>query len=247
MMDNGGQKPTVSVEGGGTAVCLIPPWYVDGEAAACGPLQIDVPPRVAAMPMQAPTVEPQQVAALRGSSPTDYPGTANCSRRSPSPPEVIAGPPTPVLQLARRTLRPAFSGYSGGRPGQHRRPPDLQVARLAFAYGPIVLPAHDQRDRSLFAKAAACSRSNATARWKASTASGLPADARLAAIQAHHAYALPPDARGELILTNDDALAGPLPRRGGTPSARGRLADRDRSGLRAAARRGRWRRRCRPA
>jgi hypothetical protein len=66
MWGNGGQKPAVSVEGGGTAACLIPPWYVDADAAACGPLQVDVAPRVAAMLMQAPAIEAQQVVALRG-------------------------------------------------------------------------------------------------------------------------------------------------------------------------------------
>ena len=149
MMDNGAQKPIVSVEGGGTAVCLIPPWYVDGEAAACGPLQIDVPPRVAAMLMQAPMVEPQQVAALRGKLAERLPGHSQLLPAEPSPPDVIAGPPTPVLQLARRTLRPTFNGYSWATPSA---PQDLQVARVAFAYGPIVLPAHDQRDQPLFAR-----------------------------------------------------------------------------------------------
>ena len=207
MMDNGAQKPIVSVEGGGTAVCLIPPWYVDGEAAACGPLQIDVPPRVAAMLMQAPMVEPQQVAALRGKLADRLPGHSQLLPAEPSPPDVIAGPPTPVLQLARRTLRPTFNGYSWATPSA---PQDLQVARVAFAYGPIVLPAHDQRDQSLFARdgrlfAIERDRSRENQHRKQLAA----ADAKLAAIQAHHAYALPPDARGELILTDDDAMAWP--------------------------------------
>lgn len=54
MQESGAQKPVVSVEGGGTAVSLIPPWYIDGDAAVCGPLETELPPRVAAMLMQAP-------------------------------------------------------------------------------------------------------------------------------------------------------------------------------------------------
>jgi superfamily II DNA or RNA helicase len=207
ILDNGAQKPLVSVEGGGIAVCLIPPWYVDGEAAACGPLQVDVPPRVAAMLMQAPMVEPQQVAALRGKLAERLPGHSQLLPAEPSPPEVIAGPPTPVLQLTRRTLRPAFNGYSWAAPAA---PQDLQVARLAFAYGPIVLPAHDQRDRPLFARNGRLfaidrdrTRENRLRKRLA------VADTSLSPIQAHRPYGLPPDARGDLVLADDDTLAWP--------------------------------------
>jgi superfamily II DNA or RNA helicase len=207
MMDNGAQKPIVSVEGGGTAVCLIPPWYVDGEAAACGPLQIDVPPRVAAALMQAPTVEPQQAAALRGKLAERLPAHSQVLPVEPSPPDVIGGPPTPVLQLARRTLRPAFNGYSWAAPSA---PQDLQVARLAFAYGPIVLPAHDQRERPLFARDGRLFTIDRDRTQENRLRKRLAAaDTSLAAIQAHHAYALPPDARGEFVLADDDAFAWP--------------------------------------
>jgi superfamily II DNA or RNA helicase len=207
IMDNGGQKPVVSVEGGGAAVCLIPPWYVDDEAAACGPLQIDVPPRVAAMLMQAPMVEPQQVAALRGKLAERLPGHSQLLPAEPSPPDIIAGPPTPVLQLTRRTLRPAFTRYSWAAPWP---PQDLQVARLAFAYGPIVLQAHDQRDQPLLAKDGRLftierDRSRENQHRKRLAA----ADTMLVAVAAQHVYALPPDARGELVLADDDALAWP--------------------------------------
>ena len=176
MLDNGAQKPAVSVEGAGTAVCLIPPWYVDAEAAACGPLQIDVPPQVAAMLMHAPAVEPQQVAALRGKLAERLPGHSELLPAEPPAPEVIAGPPTPVLQLARRTLKPAFSGYTGRASwAGPSAPQDLQVARASPS----------PTDRSSWRltisatarcspKTAACSPSNATARWKASIERGFP-------------------------------------------------------------------------
>ena len=211
MLDNGAQKPAVSVEGAGTAVCLIPPWYVDAEAAACGPLQIDVPPQVAAMLMHAPAVEPQQVAALRGKLAARLPGHSELLPAEPPAPEVIAGPPTPVLQLARRTLKPAFSGYTGRASwAGPSAPQDLQVARLAFAYGPIIVAAHDQRDRSLFAKdgrlfAIERDRTLESQHRKRLSA----ADSRLAAVTAQHVYALPPDARGDIVLADDDAMAWP--------------------------------------
>lgn len=207
MMDNGAQKPVVVVEGGGTAVCLTPPWYVDAEAAVCGPLQVGVPPRIAATLMQAPAVEPQQVAALRGKLAERLPDHEQLLPAEPSPTEIIGGPPTPVLQLARRTVRPAYAGYSWSMPSA---PDEIQVARLAFAYGPVVLPAHDQRDKPLFAEGGRLvtverDRALESRQHKRLAA----ADARLAAIPAHPAYGLPPDARGELVLADDDLLAWP--------------------------------------
>ena len=57
-------------------------------------------------------------------------------------------------------------------------------------------------------KTAACSPSNATARWKASTASGFsPLGWRRSPAQ--QVYALPPDARDDLVLADDDPLAWP--------------------------------------
>ena len=207
MLDNGAQKPIISMEGGGTAVCLIPPWYVDGAAAACGPLQLDVPPRVAAALMQAPMVEPQQVAALRGKLAERLPKHGAVLPAEPSPPEVIAGPPTPVLRLARRTLRPAFSGYAWAAPPS---PQDIQVARLAFAYGPIVVPADDRRDRPLFARDGRLFTIDRDRTEEDRHRERLAAaDTCLSPIQARHPHGLPRDVHGDLVLADDDALAWP--------------------------------------
>ncbi|MBL8668773.1 MAG: DEAD/DEAH box helicase [Rhodospirillales bacterium] len=207
MMDSSAQKPVVSVEGGGIAVCLTPPWYVDAAAAVCGPLQIGVPPRVAAMLMQAPALEPQQVTALRGKLAERLPDHEQLLPAEPSPPEIVGGPPTPILQLARRKVRPVYGGYSWAMPSA---PPDIPVARLAFAYGSVILPASDQREKPLFAEHGRLftverDRTLENRQRKRLAA----ADARLAAIQANPAYGLPPDARGELVLTDDDPLAWP--------------------------------------
>ncbi|MBX3515985.1 MAG: SWIM zinc finger family protein [Rhodospirillales bacterium] len=207
MMDSGAQKPVVSVEGGGSAVCVVPPWYVDAAAAVCGPLQIGVPPRVAAVLMQAPAIEPQQVVPLRGKLAERLPDHEHLLPLEPSPPQIIGGPPTPILLLARRKVRPVYGSCSWAMPPA---PQDIPVARLAFAYGPVILPANDQREKPLFAEHGRLftverDRTMENRQRKRLAA----ADARLAAIQAHPAYGLPPDARGELVLADDDPLAWP--------------------------------------
>jgi superfamily II DNA or RNA helicase len=214
LLDNGSQKPTVPVEGGGTAVCLVPPWYVEGDAAVCGPLQIDLPPRVAAMLMQAPAVAPQQVAALRGKLAEKLPARSELLPVEPAPPEVIAGPPAPVLQLARQPLEPLYLGYASR--GYSSRmfwsapaePQDLQVARLAFAYGPIVVPAHGENQMSLFARNGRLFTIDRDYALESRHRKRL-FDAGLEAVPAHLIHALPPDTRGALVLADDDALAWP--------------------------------------
>lgn len=68
----------------------------------------------------------------------------------PRPAEIIAGSPVPVLRLARRSVRPTIPEYSWRAPAP--APRELQLAGLAFAYGPFVLSAGDLRDQFLFAK-----------------------------------------------------------------------------------------------
>jgi len=211
MLDSGAQKPEVSVEGGGTAVSLIPPWYIDGDAAVCGPLHSGVPPRVAAMLMQAPAIEPQQVVALRGKLVERLRERSDLLPAEPSPPEIIAGPPVPILQLARRSVKPVFPVYSSR--ASWAAPvvsPDLQLARLAFAYGPVVVPAHNQRDRPLFARDGRLFTIERDRTLESRHRKRLgAADTRLAAMSGQQAYLIPPDARGDLILADDDAMGWP--------------------------------------
>lgn len=90
LTEAGTQTCIVSVADGGTAVCLVPPWYLDAEAARGGPLHLDVPPRVAATLMQAPAIEPQQVTALRDKLAERLPGETTLFPTEPQPPETNA-------------------------------------------------------------------------------------------------------------------------------------------------------------
>ncbi|HYN38155.1 MAG TPA: DEAD/DEAH box helicase [Rhodospirillales bacterium] len=216
LLDDGGQKPAVSVQGGGTAVCLIPPWYIDADAAVCGPLQFHVPPRVAATLMQAPPIEPQQVAALRGELAGRLPGRGELLPPEPTPARVVGGPPVPVLCLTRQPLRPLYGGfYAGGYAGaswaQPPAPLEIRTARLAFAYGPVVIAAGDRRDRPMLAREGgllAIDRDRARERNARERLN--VADGGLVPLLPHQLSALPPEARGDLVLNDDDdAMAWP--------------------------------------
>ncbi len=210
--DDGAQKPAVAVEGGGTAVCLIPPWYLDATAAVCGPLETELPPRVTAMLMQAPAIAPQQLPALRTRLAERLPGHLDLLPPEPSPPEIIAGPPVPVLQLLRRTLKPALPGYAL-RPSWAAPPlpGEIRLARLAFAYGPVTVAADDRRTQPLFARDGRLFAIERAPALEARQHQRLAAPAvGLAPIRPHQASALPPDARGALVLADDDdAMAWP--------------------------------------
>ncbi len=205
LTEAGTQTCVVSVADGGTAVCLVPPWYLDADAARCGPLHLDVPPRVAATLMQAPAIEPQQVTALRDKLAERLPGETTLFPTEPQPPEIITSPPTPVLQLSRRALGPAYTIYSWASPAA---PQDLPVARLTFAYGPVVLSAQDRRDRPVFGRGGRLFQVTRNRRQEARHRSRL-AETGLTPITSPYAYRLPADARGELVLDDDDVFAWP--------------------------------------
>ncbi|MFO1145843.1 MAG: DEAD/DEAH box helicase [Rhodospirillales bacterium] len=202
MLESGAQKPVVSVEGGGTAVCSLPPWYVDGETATCGPLLLDVSPRMAEVLMQAPAVELQEVAALRGKLAERLAERKELLPPEPPATEVIAEPPTPVLQLLRQPLKYSFSWLPPSGPQ------DLQLARLAFAYGPASVPADDGRDQPLLAKNGRLLSIRRNRKLERQYRKRLT-EAGLTDVAYEYRYSLPTAARSHLMLASDDALAWP--------------------------------------
>ena len=208
LLDNGGQRPAVSIDVGGIAVGLVPPWYIDASAAVCGPLRIDLPPRVTAALMQAPEIDPRDVAALRGKLADRLGGHSDLLPVEPRPAEIIAGPPVPVLRLARRSVGSAIPEYSWRTPAPP--PQDLQLAELTFAYDPFVLSAGDRRDQVLFARDGRLFAVERDRGLESQHRARLCADdTGLVPATSQQSYALPPDVRDGLILADDDAFAWP--------------------------------------
>ncbi len=204
LLDNGAQRPVATVEGGGIALDLVPPWYIDVGAAVCGPLQLDLPPGVAAALLRSPAIDPHHVAVLRDRIARRLGERSDLLPAEPRPAEVIKGPPVPVLRLARRPLPPAGWGYSWRSPSSTPPREDVQTARLAFAYGAFEFPAGERRDKPLFARDGqlfAVERdrrleSGHEKRLRADDVGLMPAESRR--------YELPADARDDLVLGDDD-------------------------------------------
>jgi superfamily II DNA or RNA helicase len=213
MLANGAQRPHLVIAGGGTGVCLLPPWYIDAEAGICGPLETTLAPRVAAALMQAPAIGPQHIALFRGRLAEKLPECEDVLPPEPAPPKVITDPPVPVLRLIRRTLKPAYHGsiYWHRAMAEELEPIELPVAQLAFAYGPLVLRGSDRQRQPIIAQDGRLFSVERDLAAETKLRARLDAaNARLASIDAaYQAYALPADARGDLVLDDGDPMAWP--------------------------------------
>jgi len=134
------QQATLALDEGLVGVRVPAPWYADPAAGMMGPVGVDLPQRVVARLLNAPSIPPEAAAEVR----------AQLSRRMPSakvpvpaelqPPEPIRQPMRPHLRLISGTL-PSDPSYGRGSAkiigrGLYAVP----LLRLSFQYGPITLP-----------------------------------------------------------------------------------------------------------
>jgi superfamily II DNA or RNA helicase len=134
------QQATLALDEGLVGVRIPAPWYVDPAAGMMGPVSLDLPGRVVARLLNAPSIPPEAAAEVR----------AQLSRRMPSakvpvpaelqPPEPIQEPMQPHLRLISGTL-PSDPSYGRGSArvlgrGLYAVP----LVRLSYRYGPITLP-----------------------------------------------------------------------------------------------------------
>jgi superfamily II DNA or RNA helicase len=131
MEADGTQRPSLTVDGGGTAVLLPSPWYVDASSGEVGPAEVDIPPMLLARLLSAPPVPPAQAAAVRRALSAALP-----SARLPAPRELVhagelRGTPTPHLRL-HRMQAPAYASQFEAVVGAG--------TTLRFRYGPALAP-----------------------------------------------------------------------------------------------------------
>jgi superfamily II DNA or RNA helicase len=134
------QQATLALDEGLVGVRIPTPWYVDPATSVMGPVGLDLPARVVARLLNAPSIPPEAAAEVR----------AQLSRRMPSakvpvpvelqPPESIQEPMRPHLRLISGTL-PSDPSYGRGSArvlgrGLYAVP----LVRLSYQYGPITLP-----------------------------------------------------------------------------------------------------------
>ena len=134
------QQAALALDEALVGVRIPAPWYVDPAAGIMGPVGMDLPPRVVARLLNAPSIPPESAAEVR----------AQLSRRIPSakvpvpselqPPEQIHDRMQPHLRLISGTL-PSDPSYGRGSArvigrGLYAVP----LLRLSYQYGPITLP-----------------------------------------------------------------------------------------------------------
>ncbi len=128
---SGNQTPIVEIDGGGNAVLLETPWYLDPATAEVGKLEIPLPPAILRRLLNAPPIGFEQAAAVRQAL------SASLSHAGvPLPREVphggtISGKPTPMLRLERLHLAYGDNGAQFGN----------ACASLSFQYGNIIVSA----------------------------------------------------------------------------------------------------------
>lgn len=203
LSENGTVVPSIGIEGGGIAVPSWPLWYVDPEAHSCGVLETDFPARVVVALLRAPPVEPRHVPILREKLAARLGEHSDLLPDEPTPAERVPGPPVPVLQLKRRPITEPERWYWPGRGRQ-----DRQIAQLAFAYGPFLLAADERREEPFIARG---ERLYAIERERAAEFDFhnrlLRDDTGLILRRSRSGGYLPPDAREDLVLAEDDDLA----------------------------------------
>ena len=146
--DDGCQHVALQLPGDLVPLRLAVPWYVDPATGAIGPVETELPRRVVQAMLSGPPLPAETAARVRGEMARRWP-----QHRLPAPdpavgPESLAATLQPVLHLLYGTVpldpsRPAYRRLERPKPGTVHRVP---LARLSWRYGPVTLPAREQRD-----------------------------------------------------------------------------------------------------
>ena len=144
---DGRQHPVVTVEGGGVAIPLAPPWYVDNATGLCGPVETGLAPRLIDALLAAPPVEIAEIGAVRGRLTGSLPGNEAYLPPEMQPPKRIKATPVPRILLHHRRLQNAGYTYYG-----QAETLDMPLARLSFFYGDHEVVSDNTRDRPVFVK-----------------------------------------------------------------------------------------------
>lgn len=137
-------RPVLDGEAEGSTVLALaaqPPAYLDPEAGLVGPIEVGLPPHLAAALLAAPPVPASAAPALNAALAKQVPGL---DLRLPEPPRetVVDQAPVPVLRLTQIEVPAPITYYPIG---QQPPPEPLRLAALSFRYGPVTVPFGDLR------------------------------------------------------------------------------------------------------
>jgi superfamily II DNA or RNA helicase len=129
---------------GTTALNAEPPVYVDEAAGTVGPVELNLPPRLACQLLSAPAIPPAQVAEVSRRLGQKLPEHHHDLLPStPAAAVQMDEDPVPILRLKLGRLS-ASPYYFYDR---HDRPGPVAVARLSFRYGPIEIEGSERASR----------------------------------------------------------------------------------------------------
>ena len=133
------QQPTLALDEGLIGVRIPAPWYVDPGSGVMGPVSVELPNRVVARLLNAPSIPPEAAAEVR----------AQLSRRLPTakvpvpaelqPPEPIRETMRPHLRLISGTLPSDPSYGRGSARALGRGLYAVPLVRVSYQYGPVAV------------------------------------------------------------------------------------------------------------
>jgi hypothetical protein len=135
-LDNGTQRPAVTLTDDRPVFRGDPHWYVDTAAGQIGAVTVDLPRHLQRALLEAPAVPPELAVHVSRELATRAPAHALPAPVELAPAVVHAGPPVPTLRLSGEMIV-----VSDPFPNRWREPPPpitLPVAWLSFRYGPHV-------------------------------------------------------------------------------------------------------------
>ncbi len=143
LQDDGSQSPVITLAEPAVALRVPPPWFVEPESGLMGPLQLDLPEAVVGRLLDAPAVPAEHVELVRSELTRRVPNLTLPVPTALDEPEVVQAPLRPHLRLL--VGRPRLPGSGATYYGYQAEPPPIPLARIAFGYGPFVLPPDDRR------------------------------------------------------------------------------------------------------
>ncbi len=149
LSDDGRQRPELELPAHLVPLRLAVPWYVDPAAGVIGPVETELPAKLVRAMLASPWLVPAMAARVRGEIGRRWPDRRIPAPAEMAPPELLREPLQPRLQLLAGVL--PFDPIGTVVPGRYAPAASstsyqVPVGRLSWHYGPLTLPAHEQRD-----------------------------------------------------------------------------------------------------
>ena len=138
--------PRLRVEGDVSVLNATPPVYVDAARGLIGPVETGLDAATIAALLRAPAVPAEAIAGLNAALASRAPRLAGLAPAVPATERLDGATPRPILRLVMAAL-PISQRVYGHYEAAYLPKDRVPLARLAFRYGPVVVPLSDTRPR----------------------------------------------------------------------------------------------------